>query len=328
LYKYTHCPVFNPWDLSLARNTPDPLLSSWISTHNNYNFREIVTMSGIISKISIASFFISSLAIFGCSSSDDGGGVAVPPNAITITEANAKNVVSQASLGGSALIDLIPVAANVEQAPSAKDIIELAVDQVKKVRLSPVLNIPVGEVIEIPCDSGTSITVNGTETATSASGTMTFNDCILGSITLSGTISFSVNFNDTTGDWTVTITGNISGTDSTFTTTLSGLALNQTGNDLTYEFSINTYTFAIDYTGGGGFLVQLLAAIKGNEMETCPISPRSGIILVTGTGSTRAKGTINSNGTVTIEHDDGSGTFTEVTEPAPGSPYPCSDFFV
>ena len=32
-------------------------------------------------------------------------------------------------------------------------------------------------------------------------------------------------------------------------------------------------------------------------------------------------------GTVTIEYDHGHRTFVEVTEPAPGSPYPCTDFF-
>ena len=265
------------------------------------------------------------MALFACSSDDGGGGgVAVPPNAVVITETNARDIVQAATVGGAAIIDLIPVAASAEQAPSASEIIDLVVDKVKSVSNLPDLNIPVGEIFEIPCDSG-NITVNATETATSASGTMTFNDCILSGFTLTGTISFSVSFNETTGDWTVAISGNISGSDSTITTTLSGLVLNQTGNDNTQEYSINTYTFALDYTGGGGFLVQLLAAIVGNEAVTCP---RSGVILVTGADNTKAKGTINGDGTVTIEYDDGSGTFVEVTEPVPGSPYPCTDFFI
>ena len=56
----------------------------------------------------------------------------------------------------------------------------------------------------------------------------------------------------------------------------------------------------------------------------CPTSPRSGIIMVKGTDNIRAKGAIGSSGgvtTVKIEFDDGSSTFTEVTEPAPGSPF-------
>jgi hypothetical protein len=109
--------------------------------------------------------------------------------------------------------------------------------------------------------------------------------------------------------------------------TLSGLDFRETGNDGSGEFSINTYTFSVDFTGGGGFLAQLQAAIVGNERQSCPTSPRSGIVLVTGANNTKSRATINDNGTVTIEFDDGSGTFTEVTEPAPGSPFPCADFF-
>ena len=52
-----------------------------------------------------------------------------------------------------------------------------------------------------------------------------------------------------------------------------------------------------------------------------------GTVQVTGADSTKAKGTILGDGFVRIEYDDGSGTFVEVTEPAPGSPYPCTDFF-
>lgn len=283
-------------------------------------------MSGFLSRLSIASIILSTLALFACSSDDGGGGgAAVPPNAVVINETNAKDIVSQATLGGVGLIDAIqtPLAIEAGQAPSASQIIELVLDKIKSISNSPELNIPVAEVFEFPCESGTSITVNATETATSASGTMTFNDCILSGVTLSGTIAFSASFNDSTGDWNITMSGNISATESTFTTTLSGLDLNQTGNDNTLEFSINRYTFSLDYTGGGGFLAQLLAAIVGNEAQACPDSPRSGVIQVTGADSTKAKGTINGDGTVTIEYDDGSGSFVEV----PGSPFPCTDFF-
>jgi hypothetical protein len=123
------------------------------------------------------------------------------------------------------------------------------------------------------------------------------------------------------------MTGNLSAADSTITTTLSGLIINETGNDLTGEFSLNTYTFALDYSTGGGFLAQLLAPIVGNELQVCPVSPRSGIVLVTGADNTQGKGTINSDGTVTVEYNSGSGAFVEVTDPPPGSPYPCANFF-
>ncbi|MGB5585597.1 MAG: hypothetical protein WBO93_18635, partial [Gammaproteobacteria bacterium] len=234
-----------------------------------------------MSQLSIASVFLSILMMSGCSSDDDGGGTAttVPPNAVTITEANAKDVVMQATLGGSALIDFVPVAADVAQAPSANDIIVLAVDKVKDISNVTALNLPVAEEINLPCDLG-SITGTGTETETSASGTITFNDCVIGTVTLTGTITFNASINLTTQDWTINMTGNLSAADSTITTTLSGLIINETGNDLTGEFSLNTYTFALDYSTGGGFLAQLLAPIVGNELQVCPVSPRSGIVLV------------------------------------------------
>lgn len=286
-------------------------------------------MPQFLSKLSLASVFLSIFTVLGCSSSDDGGGTvaAVPANAVTIAGANAKDVVSQATLGGAALIDLVPVGAQVTHAPSANDIIVLAVDKVKDISNVTKLNLPVAEDIDIPCDFG-SITGTGTETETSASGTISFNECVLGDITLTGTITFSASINLSTQDWALNMSGNISGATSTVTTTLSGLVLNETGNDLTSEFSINTYTFALEISTGGGFVAQLLAPIVGNELQTCPVSPRSGIVLVTGADNTQAKGTINQDGTVKIEFNDGSGTFIEVTEPPPGSPYPCSDFFV
>ncbi|MGB5642455.1 MAG: hypothetical protein WBO16_05110 [Gammaproteobacteria bacterium] len=281
-----------------------------------------------MSQLSIASVFLSILMMSGCSSDDDGGGTAttVPPNAVTITEANAKDVVMQATLGGSALIDFVPVAADVAQAPSANDIIVLAVDKVKDISNVTALNLPVAEEINLPCDLG-SITGTGTETETSASGTITFNDCVIGTVTLTGTITFNASINLTTQDWTINMTGNLSAADSTITTTLSGLIINEAGNDLTGEFSLNTYTFALDYSTGGGFLAQLLAPIVGNELQVCPVSPRSGIVLVTGADNTQGKGTINSDGTVTVEYNSGSGAFVEVTDPPPGSPYPCANFF-
>jgi len=292
------------------------------------NWGMINTMSRLMSQLSIASVFLSILMMSGCSSDDDGGGTAttVPPNAVTITEANAKDVVMQATLGGSALIDFVPVAADVAQAPSANDIIVLAVDKVKDISNVTALNLPVAEEINLPCDLG-SITGTGTETETSASGTITFNDCVIGTVTLTGTITFNASINLTTQDWTINMTGNLSAADSTITTTLSGLIINETGNDLTGEFSLNTYTFALDYSTGGGFLAQLLAPIVGNELQVCPVSPRSGIVLVTGADNTQGKGTINSDGTVTVEYNSGSGAFVEVTDPPPGSPYPCANFF-
>jgi len=288
-------------------------------------------MSRISLKLYAASILITSLAIFGCSSSDGDGGTFVPANAVIITEANAYEVAVDAISGGQALIGIVPVAVNIDQKLFPRDLIDLAAGKINSLKGSFIQSTPSAIAIDpIPCSGGGTITGDVTETATSISGYFTFNSCIEAGITINGTINFSASI-DTSQNWTMTMTGNLSATDSVETMTLSGLSFNQTGNDTSLEYSINTYQFTVDFTGGGGFNVQLQAAILGNEFDTCfdtPSSPRSGIVLVTGGNNTKSRATINADGTVTIEYDDGSGSFTEVSVPPPGSPFPCSDFFI
>lgn len=279
-------------------------------------------MSGSIPKLYLATILFSSLSIFGCSSSDDGGGTAVPTGAITIIEANAKQVLTDAIDGGTSLLDAVDFATaiDVDQDPSAMDIIDLAMDKAKNMDATSALSTPTGVVFSDTCTGGGTFSGDVTETLTSLSGTVTFTNCIELGITLNGSITFNFTENLTTGDYTDSLSGNLSGTDSIDTLILSGLSFNETGNNISGAFSLNTYTFSADDTAGGGFLVQLLAAIVGNDQVTCP---SSGIVLVTGANNTQAKATINAN-TVTVEFNDGSGTFTEVT----GSPFPCTDFFI
>ena len=288
-------------------------------------------MTRISLKLYAASILITSLAIFGCSSGGGDGGTFVPTNAVIITEANAYEVAVDAISGGQALLGVVPVAVNIDHKLSPRDLIDLAADKINSLKGSFIQSMPSAIAIEpIPCTGGGSITGDVTETATSISGSFTFNSCIESGITINGTINFSASI-DASDNWTMTMSGSLSATDSVETMTLSGLTFNQTGNDGSNEYSINTYQFTVDFTGGGGFNVQLQAPILGNELKTCfdnPSSPRSGIVLVSGGNNTKSRATINADGTVTIEWDDGSGTFTEVTIPAPGSPFPCSDFFV
>ena len=105
----------------------------------------------------------------------------VPPNVVIISEANARDTVSQAALGGPTIIDLIPVAAVTNHALSTNDIITLVVDKLK---------LPVDETVNIPFETGT-VTDDVTGTKTSVSGTMHFNECVLSGITLDGTITYS-----------------------------------------------------------------------------------------------------------------------------------------
>jgi len=284
-------------------------------------------MSRIFSKLYLISLLFSSLTIFGCSSDDSaGGGATVPSGAVTITDANAIEVVTDAIDTGVALLDIVDLATavDIDQAPTARDIIDLVIDKTKNISGTTVVSTPTGVAFSEPCTGGGTVSGDITSTATTDSGTVTFTDCVELGITLNGT----VNFNSTTdvpdaGDFSDTLTGNISGSDGVETATLSGLSFNETGNDFDGDFSINTYTYSADFTGGDGFLAQLLTPITGIEAATCP---DSGSILVTGSNNTQARGTIvpgTSVNDVKVEFNDGSGTFTEVTD----SPVPCTTVF-
>ena len=243
-------------------------------------------MSEIYSRLVITSALVSSLAIFGCSSSDDGGGAAlpsVPTGAIVITAGNAKQIVADAIMGGNIILDAVPVVVEIEQAPSTREIIDLVIDKTRDMQGSFIQSVPTGVVIDppFPCSGGGTITGDITETETSVSGTITFNNCTESGITLNGTITFSASV-DAAGNWRLDIRGNVTGEESVFIVALNELHINETGNDFTAEFSLNIYQFSADVTGGGGYATYLEAAVTGNENQSCPITPRSGIIVVLG----------------------------------------------
>ncbi len=281
-------------------------------------------MARSTSRLAITTLFISSLAAVGCSSDDSSSAPAVPANAVTISESNAKQLVMDAMLGGNAL-DALPIATEVQAdpTPATGDVIELVVEKTKNRSATIISSTPTGIVVDEVCTEGGTVTGNITETETSANGTLTFNSCTEIGVTINGTISFSASI-DAASNWSLTLNGNLTASDSDKTVSLNGLAFNETGNDLSGDYSINTYTYTAEIPNGG-FLVQLQSPIAGNESVTCP---SSGVMLVTGADNTQVRATINSDATVRIEVNDGSGTFTDITTPLPGSPYPCADFFV
>jgi hypothetical protein len=272
---------------------------------------------------------MSSLSTVGCSSDDSASAPAVPANAITISESNAKQVVSDAVVGGEALdstMDVIITGADIDDGLKAGGIAQRVVDEAMNMggtSADSVVSTAAGIVVDEVCTGGGTVTGNVSETETSISGTITFTSCTELGVTIDGTVSFNAS-SDAASNWSLTLNGNLTASDSDKTVSLNGLAYNETGNDLSGDYSINTYTYTAEIPNGG-FLVQLQAPIAGNESATCP---SSGAMLVTGADNTQAKATINLDSTVAIEVNDGSGSFTAITTPAPGSPYPCADFFI
>lgn len=262
-------------------------------------------------KITSLSFISCALVLGGCTSGDDSSPPApnVPSNAVTITSSNAKSTVSLAITTSDTLLSA--VGAEAAQAPTAMDIVNLVKDIAKNSQTSTTLNTPTGITESDFCPGGGTFTDTYTFTDTSESGTVSFTDCDLFGIILDGSVSYSSTWTLPSGPYTDNISSSlISANVSGFVATFTGMQINESGNDSTGDYSLNPFSYTLDFTGGGGFSVSLLAAITGNDFDD-PICPMTGSILVTGASSTRAKATMDYP-FVDIEHDDGSGTFVLV----------------
>jgi len=114
-------------------------------------------------------------------------------------EAKAYEVAVDAISGENALTDMAPIAANIDRALTHRDLIDPVVDQINNLQDSFLSNIPSGVAIEpIQCPDGGTITWDLTETDTTASGTITFNNCRISIdgifVSMNGTITFNASF--------------------------------------------------------------------------------------------------------------------------------------
>ena len=111
--------------------------------------------------------------------------------------------------------------------------------------------------------------------------------------------------------------------------TISGIAVALNGDGSTGEYTYTTFQFTFDPSSGGGYAFQVTTPLTGEENPAteidlgCPTSPGSGILTLSGRVGAQARLTINGGGPVTLELNDGTGTWATVS----GAPYACSDFF-
>ena len=257
----------------------------------------------------LGAFFIT-----GCSSSDDGGGTtttttaSVPANAILI---NSSAVAEDTVVAAVATGDIIVSAFGVETSTplTGKDILNIAIDKVLNNNLG-ISSLVTGATFSEPCAVSGTVSGDETETTTSYSATITFNQCDDGTITLTGTIKINATFtaNDD-GPYTVNASGNLTATTSTFSVGFNGFRFAETGNDGTGDYTTTTFTYAIDPSTGGGYLVELTQPLVGNEFVSCQLS--SGQVLVTGAAGSQARATVNPDRTVKVEYHSGDGNFIE-----------------
>lgn len=193
-------------------------------------------------------------------------------------------------------------------------------------------DIATGVAFNDPCISSGSVSGDQTITPTSFSGTANFNACNDGNgLTINGSISGNGTSTDPTGPYTLNLSGNLTLTfDANSNASFGGFNNGSLGfNGFSYaasgddslgngDYTITTFTYAIDPSNGGGFAVQLTQPLVGNESSS-PCQLTSGQVLVSGAGGSQARGTVNPDGRVTVEYHNGDGVFVE----SANSPLPC-----
>lgn len=279
------------------------------------------------------------LAACGGGSGDDGNnndsnnsGLTVPAGAITVTAGNAVTTGSDAAdvaVSAPASVSNINFTGGVTltEPPSLVSTTELL--QALRKQLSSSKNATIGlaivsgvEVSE-SCDFGGTITGNVDETATRTNGTLKFNGCKLFSANETGLNgSLNIDFQEqANADYSAKITGSFSfGIAGYPNMSYQGLDFSATGNDVTGDYSIQV-DVTVSGIPGGGFLFQTTRNFNGND-NSIPDCPTAGQFLVTGAAGTQLRAT--SAGTdVTVEFNDGSGTFVEVA----ASPVDCTEIY-
>lgn len=271
-----------------------------------------------------AALLTSTIALTACLHDDDAAsGPAVPANAVTITDANANSIMASSTL------TMGTVLAAAESTGGPADIMQLIIDRAKDAIKNPpatgqdpVIGTDLNQVI--PCTSGGNITVTGHSSGTtsgSGSETDTFNNCQEFGLTINGSITIGFSWNG--NNWNAYASGSLTINDGVEDITISGISVVLNGNDSTGALNITSFQFTFDPASGGGFAVQLTTALEMNELLFCPDTPTAGVITVSGAGGTQVRLTVTSTNVMTLELNDGSGTWTAVT----GSPFTCASFF-
>ncbi len=275
-------------------------------------------MNKLITLTTSAALLSGLLLVTGCSSGGDDGpaATAVPANAILIDSSEkAETTTTTAVATGNSIVSAFAV--EISPTLTGKDILNIAIDKVRNNNRGS-SSLATGVAFSEPCLVSGSISGDETETSTSFSGTASFNACNDGFITLTGTISISATFTATDdGPYTVNASGNLTATFSSGSLGFNGFSFAQSGDDSTGAYTITTFTYAIDPSTGGGYLVQLTQPLVGNEYVSCQLT--SGQVLITGASGSQARGTVNPDGTAKVEYHSGDGNFVETDN----SPLPC-----
>ena len=192
-----------------------------------------------------------------------------------------------------------------EAAPTIPQIVDMALDEVIQWNrnalptASKTTDISAGL-----CNSGTA-TTNSTESGSSASGDIIFNNCdIGGGILLNGNFAFDTTWNDSTQDYSFHTGGRLSIQIGAESVTVE-MNLIETGNLLTGNYSTDT-SFSMSGVPGAGFLVETDLSLTGNY-NTMVVT--AGQLIAYGANNTRLRITVTTPNNADVYLDDGGGSF-------------------
>ena len=258
--------------------------------------------------------FVGLFSITGCSSSDSAApGIVpatVPANATVIDDTNAEPMIAAIASSRSALGQVLAV----ETTPVMG--LNAALDIVKPMIKNRTNNTGIALATGGNLDEGGACDVDGTysiigdETGTdpnfTETTTATFTGCDDGiGFIIDGSLSATFTENISTGEYTDNVSGTLSitivSTTDTVKVSFTGLAFEESGNNLDFTYTTTKSTFALVIVVNGttqfAFLAELSAPIVESNGEFCP---ESGHILVTGGNGTTAEGIYNGDTTMTI----------------------------
>jgi len=279
-------------------------------------------MKNLLTLYAFTAILSGLLIITGCSSSDEGsssgGGVTVPANAILIdNSATAESTTVSAVATGHGFVGAFGI--QTSAAHTAKDIIDIIFDKIPGNFQNTQAIVSGVDLSSELCLTGTA-SGDATETSSSFSASATLNACeVAPGLFFTGSMVINSTFSTTTGAYSDTASGNLSVYDSGSGISIgfNGFNYAETGNENSGDYTVSTFTYAIDPSTGGGYAVQVTQPLVGNFFEVCELT--SGQVLISGASGSQARGTVNPDRSVTVEYHSGDGNFI----PTDNSPLPC-----
>lgn len=253
--------------------------------------------------------------------SDSGGGPGLPQDAVEITTTNAVTITGEAIDAANAGPEnyFTNDFKSGSQTQNSIFKVKALVDKYHEIATSKG-EIVAGVTQTYDCWVSGQVTLNLSESTTSFSLSYNFTNCNdgFGEI-VDGAMTLGLAADGNFEHIEATMTANISVTDviTQNTIQLTGLNFRATEVAITGNYGIagdwtNYVNYAVSGLSsiGGGFLVETPVLIEGNYYQS--FYPLTGQIRISGAGGTRLLITFNSNQTVTIELDNGSGTYVIV----------------